>query len=157
MTVAPIHPEVEQLECLLGTWSGAGVGDYPTIEPFRYEETVTFSHVGKPFVIYNQRTASPDGRPLHCEAGYLRIPRSGRAELVVCHPTGIVEVDEGTFDGRTLRLASRSLGSTATAKEVTAIERDVDVTGDLVTYALRMAAVGRPLLHHLSGELRRTS
>lgn len=152
-----VHPDIQALAAvLLGTWSGVGRGEYPTIEPFEYRESVSFTHRGKPFLVYEQRTMHPvEDRPMHTESGYLRMPMAGTVEAVIAHPTGLAEVSEGTFDGGILRLRSMSVVATPTAKSVTSIERDLVIDGDLLRYDVRMAAVGVPLAHHLSAELQR--
>jgi len=157
-----LHPKLADLAPLLGTWSGAGAGEYPTIPSFEYLEEVSFGHVGKPFLAYSQRTkAADDGRPLHAEVGYLRLPSPGRVELVLAHPTGVTEVQEGTLTVAgglvELELSATSIGLTATAKDVTALSRSFRVVGDELTYTLRLGAVGQPLKHHLAATLRRSA
>jgi hypothetical protein len=152
----PLHPELEPLAGLLGTWRGEGAGEYPTISPFRYDEEVRFWHVGKPFLAYVQRTWSlEDGRPLHAESGYWRAKPGGVVEVVLAHPTGIVEVLEGRLDGGRVELASTTVATTGTAKEVTALRRRFELDGDTLAYTVAMAAVGQPLQHHLAATLRR--
>lgn len=156
-----LHPNLTALASLLGTWQGRGSGEYPTIEPFEYLEEVTFSHVGKPFLIYAQKTKTVvDGLPLHAEAGYLRVPRDNQVELVLAHPSGITEIEVGRYvsDDTTLELelATTHVGLTPTAKEVTSLARRFRIDGDELVYSVEMGAVGQPLQHHLSATLQRT-
>jgi hypothetical protein len=155
-----LHPDVAVLAPLLGTWEGSGTGEYPTIDEFAYFESITFSHVGKPFVAYTQRTRHPEtSAPMHAETGYLRVPRPGSVEIVMAQPTGLAEIYEGAVVGGDTPLVidarSTSINATPTAKEVTITERTISVTGDDLHYTFRMAAVGQPLQHHLSATLHR--
>jgi hypothetical protein len=157
-----LHPDVAGLATLLGTWEGRGEGEYPTIEPFAYLETIMFAHVGKPFVSYGQRTRHPDtGAPMHAESGYFRVPRPGSVEIVMAQPTGLTEVYEGAVVAGEATLVidvrSTGIGSTSSAKEVTRTERTFSISGDEMHYTFRMAAVGQPLQHHLSASLRRVA
>lgn len=154
-----LHPDLEALAPLLGTWTGRGSGEYPTIQPFDYLEEVVFAHVGKPFLVYGQKTkAVTDGKPLHAETGYLRVPQPGRVELVLAHPSGVTEIEVGTYtvhDAIEIDLATVDVGLTPTAKEVTALSRSFRIYGDELSYSLRMGAVGQPEQHHLAAVLHR--
>lgn len=168
-----IHPDLAPLARLVGTWRGTGSGEYPTIEPFAYTEELVLTDIGKPFLEYRQRTRAADGRPLHTETGYLRAPAPGRIELVLAQPMGQTELAEGTVtcgqrdDGPPatapgagpdieIRLRSRVVNS-ASAKHVESTERIYRLVGDTLITEFAMAAVGLPLTHHLSSELRRVA
>jgi hypothetical protein len=159
----PLHATLAPFAGLLGTFSGAGIGHYPTIEPFTYRETVTFGHVGKPFLAYAQRTAHPGtGAPMHAETGYLRVVDGGRSEFVLAHPTGIAEVEEGTWTRDdagtlTLTLATTTVAITATAKDVRSLRRRFELEGDVLRYDVWMAHGPTPETHHLEAELHRTA
>ena len=141
---------------MLGEWHGSGAGEYPTIEPFRYNEQVEFRHVGKPFISYVQRTKHADtGLPLHAESGYLRPVGPDRIEFVVVQPSGIVEMHEGVVASQRIELTATQVMTTPTAKVVSAVRRVISVDGDALTYDVEMGAVGQPLQHHLAATLTR--
>ena len=128
----PAHADLEPLAALLGIWRGEGEGSYPTIEPFRYSEEISFTHVGKPFLAYRQATVNlATGLPAHAEAGYWRPAGEGRVELVM------------------------AVACSGTAKSVLTLQRDVEVAGDTLSYDLAMGAVGQAHQHHLNATLRR--
>ncbi len=135
------------------------MGEYPTIESFDYVEEISFGHLGRPFLAYSQRTRSDDGRPLHTETGYLRVPAADRVEWVLAHPTGITEIEEGsiTLAGAVLvlEMTATTIGLTSSAKSVTALSRSLRISGDELSYTVRMGAVEQPLQHHLSAILHR--
>jgi hypothetical protein len=150
------HPDIASIAFLLGTWRGHGRGGYPTIQPFGYDEEVSFTHAGKPFLAYVQKTrATDDGRPLHAESGYWRPQPDGGLEVILAHPFGVTEIEIGTVAGRRVELVSRSLVCSPSAKEIHGVERSFFVADDLLTYDVRMAAVGNAMAHHLHAELRK--
>jgi len=158
--LAELHQSIAPLRFLIGTWEGWGSGRYPTIDAFKYTETLRVWHVGRPFLCFEQSTWETAGNPLHIETGYYRYGPENLVELTVAHPSGLAEVSEGELltseDGsHQLKLASQSIASTSTAKEVTAIQRSVEVSGSVLTYRLSMAAVGIPVAEHLEAQLRR--
>ncbi|OBH55491.1 peroxynitrite isomerase [Mycobacterium sp. E2479] len=155
-----LHPDLAALAPLLGTWSGQGAGKYPTIPPFDYLEEVVFGHVGKPFLTYGQKTkAVADGKPLHAETGFLRVPQPGHLEIVLAHPSGITEIEVGTYsvsgDRIEMQMSTTAVGLTPSAKEVTALGRSFRIDGDELSYTVQMSAVGQPLQDHLTAVLHR--
>lgn len=153
-----LHPDLAAIGHLIGTWRGTGAGSYPTIEDFTYREEVTFGHVGKPFLAYGQKTrdAGTD-LPLHSETGYWRLIDGRDVEVVLAHPTGILELLVGTLADGVFDLSSASVVGTPTAKSVTETRRRFEVSGDELRYEVAMAAVGVPLTHHLSATLQRVA
>ena len=156
-----LHPDLEPLKFLLGDWEGAGVGGYPNIESFRFGQEISLSHIGKPYLIYNSRTWRLDdegnlGAPLARESGYWRVSAE-RIELLLAHPTGIVEIYVGEVTGSRVELRSDVVARTETAKEYTAGHRLYGLIGEDLGYAYDMAAEGQPLQSHLSAQLKRVS
>ena len=159
-TTPPLHPDLAPLGDLVGAWSGAGTGSYPTIESFGYLEQISFTATPKPFLAYRQQTwATDDGRPLHVEVGYLRIAAPGRVEWMISHPIGITELSEGTLmptgTGFVLALESTTIALSSTAESVTAVNRILRLAGDQLSYELEMAAVGHSMTHHLAASLQK--
>jgi hypothetical protein len=157
--VAPLLPEIEPLTFLLGTWRGTGIGEYPTVPSFEYEEELEFGNVGKPYVTFRQRTwvVRDDERlPSHMEFGFWRPRPGGTLEVISAHPNGVAEVEVGTVDGCHVSLRSHRLITSPSAKDVVRLEREFAVDADALTYDVRMEAVGLPLGPHLRAELRRT-
>jgi len=160
---APLIP----LAWLVGTWAGAGVVGYPTMEADqRFGQEIRFSHDGRPFLSYSSQTWLLDDegrqvRPLASETGYWRpVAAPGGSpgiglEVLLTHPMGIVEVYLGTAEGPRIMLQTDAVVRTTTAKEYSAATRLYGlVEGDLL-WALDMAAVGQPLTSHASARLKR--
>jgi hypothetical protein len=166
-----LHPDCLPLAFLLGTWAGAGVGDYPTIEGFQFGQEVVFSYTpNKPFLQYRSQSWLLDQegnqvRPLSQESGYwrpqTRTEENGTAgttrtllEITLAHPTGISEIWVGEADGAKIELRTDIVARTETAKEYTAGHRLYGlVKGDLM-WVFEMAAMGQEMQPHLSAQLK---
>ncbi|MEU9097896.1 FABP family protein [Streptomyces sp. NPDC048361] len=160
-TPAP-HALLAPVVGFLGTWYGRGEGGYPTIDgDFTYAQEVTFTHDGRPFLRYEARAwlIGEDGAPLRPsarESGWWRLQPDGRVEALITQPTGIAEIAVGAASGKTVEFATHQVALTPTAKEVDATRRRYELTDDTtLTFAHDLAAVGRPLQHHLTAVLRR--
>lgn len=151
------------LAAWVGTWRGAGHGDFPTIAAFDFVEEVVFAPTGKPFLAYTQRTRdAADDRPLHAESGWLRRvgdPDPGDAttaiEWVIAQPTGLAETAAGTMTDGVLTTTAAP-HRTPTAVVVAEVRRRYVVDADVLTYDLWMATADVPTTtHHLRATLHR--
>ncbi|MFI5986709.1 FABP family protein [Streptomyces sp. NPDC051555] len=156
------HPLLGPVLGFLGTWHGRGRGGYPTLGgEFTYAQEVTFSHDGRPFLHYETRAwlLDADGAPLRPsarESGWWRLQPDGRVEALITQPTGIAEILVGRADGTAVDLATHEVALAPTAKEVNATRRRYTLAEDgTLTFVHDLAAVGQPLQHHLSAQLRR--
>ncbi|MCA2187339.1 FABP family protein [Nonomuraea cavernae] len=157
-----MHADLEPIAFLLGRWEGAGVGGYPTIDSFNFGQEIEFTHNGKPFLSYVSRTwlLDHDGdrvRPLATESGYWRPQPERQVEVVLAHPTGIVEVYVGEVVFHKIELRTDVVARTVTAKEYTAGHRLYGLVKGNLMWAYDMAAEGQPLTSHMSAELKRVS
>lgn len=156
----PTHPDLAPLLFLLGRWEGAGVGGYPTIESFRFGQEIVFGHNGKPFLTYLSRSWRLDddgaiGAPLGTESGFWRPKPDGRLEVMLAHPTGIVEIYLGEISGTKIEMATDVVARTETAKAVAGGRRIYGLAGPDLGWAYDLAAMGQPLQSHLSAMLQR--
>jgi THAP4-like, heme-binding beta-barrel domain len=158
MTDSHTGDPLAALRFLVGEWTGAGRGVYPTVDDFAYVEQSRFATAPKPFLVYSQATRDPEtGEPLHAETGYWRPAGPGRVEAMIVHGNGWVEVTAGTVAGTVIETMSTAVVGTPTAEDdVTALRRRIEVDGEVLRYTLDMAACGHPLVRHLEAELRRT-
>jgi hypothetical protein len=161
MEITPDLPaELVPLAWLIGTWQGAGVGGYPTVEEFRFGQEITFSHDERPHLAYTSQTwlLDDDGnqvRPLARETGFWRPQPEGRLEVLLTHPIGIVEIYLGEVTGAKIELRTDVVARTETSVEYTAAHRLYGLVESDLLWAMDMAAVGRPLQAHVSARLKR--
>nr|WP_120492184.1 FABP family protein [Corynebacterium lactis] len=157
-----LHPALEPLADLLGTWKGSGHGKYSTIKDFDYLETVSLTPLpGKPFVRMENRSATPEGQPQHMELGFIRSVGEGKVEVIMAQATGQAEVLYGTITRTETELRidaiSRSVTNTDTAKTVDETQRSLvlELADGVLTNSFGMAAVGKQMENHLVSRLKR--
>ncbi|KAG6556228.1 hypothetical protein Mapa_002169 [Marchantia paleacea] len=153
----PLHPKLQSVAFMLGTWRGEGEGGFPTIRSFKYGEEIKFWHVGKPVIAYTQKTwKAASGEPMHAESGYFRPTSDGSIEAVIAQSTGLAEVQKGTYDSakQSLELRSSLVGN---ASKVVEIKRIFNVEGEELIYTVEMGTHTHELQPHLQAVLKKVS
>lgn len=150
------------LAWLIGRWEGVGVVGYPTIESANFGQEIVCSHDGRGFLEWHSHAWLLDQetgekvRPLATELGFWRPGADGReVELLLAHPTGIVELYYGSMEPAKIELRTDSVVRSPQAKEYNAGTRLYGLVESKLLYAMDMAAVGQELQSHLSAQLTR--
>ncbi len=152
------------LRLLIGEWSGTGRGEFPTIEPFEYLETLSFAGDHRPFLHYEEKTRRRNAGqteyiPSHWESGFLRLLPNGEVELVNTQASGRLERLTGSLEQTETGLILR-LKSTAFLNDPRMVEtsRTITVEGNSMHYTQSMhtTAVAGPA-HHVEASLNRIS
>lgn len=157
MSDPSLHPDLQPLAFLLGTWEGSGHGEYPTIDPFPYDERIEIAHVGDTYLTYVQSGWTPQGEAIHLERGFIRPGSEDEVELTLAHPLGLTEVAHGVMQGTaiTFRTGPGDVRRTRTGLDVVALERRYHVDGDALTYEVDMQTERTDMTIHLRASLRR--
>ena len=155
-----LHPDLNPLAWMIGTWRGKGRGEYPTIETFEYAHEVVFNHDGRNFLNYYSRTwiLDDDGKvvkPGASETGFWRPKENKTLEVLIAHSTGISEGWVGVHDGPKIQLAMDQGYSAPSAKIVTAGSRLYGLVEGELFFAYDMAAEGQTLQAHIWSTLKR--
>jgi hypothetical protein len=152
------------LRLLVGEWSGEGRGEFPTVEPFEYLETLTFAGDHRPFLHYEEKTkrrnaGQADYIPSHWESGFLRLLPDGQVELINTQGSGRLERLTGSLEGTETGLILR-LQSTAFLNDPRILEtsRTITLDGNSLDYTQNMytTAVSGPA-HHVRATLHRNA
>ena len=152
--------ELAPLAWMIGRWEGAGVVGYPTIESKNFGQEIECVHDGRPVLSWRSRTWLLDDegnqvKPLATETGFWRPLPDGEVELLLAHPTGIVEMYYGTTEPAKVEVRTDSVVRSPAAKEYTAAQRLYGMVDGNLMWVMDMAAGGQPLQSHGSAELKR--
>jgi hypothetical protein len=167
-TIAGLPIELAHLSWLIGDWEGVGLGQYPTIDDFRYGQHVSITSDGRPFLYYESRSWLLDDagnvvRKTASESGFFRPRPDNGVELLLSHPTGYSEVWHGevtvtgmTHDritGAQMELRTDLVARTESAKPYTAGHRLYGLVNGELLWTFDMAAMGEGLSNHLAARL----
>lgn len=169
MSVSDLPEDLVPLSWLIGRWVGVGLGQYPTIEDFRFGQEVAFTNDGRPFLGYASRAWLLDDngekvRPLAMESGFWRARPGNEIEVTMSHASGYAElwlgsvevlaIDNAQISGARATLRTDVITASPSAKPYEAGERLYGLVNGELMWTFDMAAVGEGMSNHLSARLK---
>ena len=168
MTAPALHLDLLPVAWLVGTWTGDGfvveredpaTGGGGVVEvPVALE--MTFRHTGAAVLGYALRVTR-HGVEEDGELGWWRIrPHEEdlarvHLEVLLAHPTGVVEVYVGEAADATIHLATDLVAHTETGVPVAAASRQYGIRANTLVFVVDEATGERGLQSRLSGQLER--
>ena len=121
---------------------------------------VVVTHDERPFLRWESTTwilddAGNKVRPSGTELGFWRAGGEGEAELLLAHPTGIVEMYYGTVEPGRIELQTDGIIRSPQAKEYSSAKRMYGLVKSNLMWVMDMTAAGQPMSSHVSAELKR--
>lgn len=144
-----VHPDLEPIAWLVGTWEGTGAMVWPGEPDRTYVAEITFTSDGRPFLGYTSRTwllaeDGTRGEPGPAEAGFWRMgPGPRDLEVVLCDAAGSVQVLVGEVAFSRIQLTSDLVARTQAGESALTGARRLygGVEGDLA-YVVEEARAG---------------
>lgn len=161
--------ELTHVSWLIGRWIGVGLGQYPTIEDFRFAQELEFGYDGRPFLSYWSRSWILDDegnrvKQAASETGFLRPLPDNEFDFLLTHASGIVETYRGKVTvtgleaneivGARAELSTDAVVRVESAKPVSAGHRLYGLVEGELMWTYDMAAMGLPLQNHLAAQLK---
>jgi hypothetical protein len=132
---------MELMKSFIGLWAGKGQGEFPTMDPFDYDETLEIEGAkGFPLLVFQQMgLVTTTGRPSHFEVGLIKVLTDGTIELGDIGNGMRAEIMKGTVTEKD-EITTLDLVSTAFANDPRMIaSRGVFVLkGDVLFYHMYM-------------------
>lgn len=157
-----LQPVLAPLAWLVGRWEGAGVVGYPSMTSMNFGQEIICTHDERAFLRWESRTWRLDDagqrvRAASTELGFWRVLSNGEVELLLTHPTGILEMYVGERDAArpVVQLRTDGVMRSPEAKEYNAATRMYGFVEGQLMWAMDMAATGHPLQSHASARLTR--
>ena len=70
-----MHPDLAPLAWMIGSWAGAGVVGYPSIESRNFGQEIDVTHDGRPFLMWTSRAWLLDEQGRKVKEAYRRCIR----------------------------------------------------------------------------------
>ncbi|HJS19843.1 MAG TPA: heme-binding beta-barrel domain-containing protein [Anaerolineales bacterium] len=145
---------VQVFDLLEGTWKGEGRGQYPTITPFDYRESLIFTRRDVKTVAYEQRAQKRyDGQTewleSHWENGFIRILETDELEMTSAQ-IGRSEVLIGSIESLENLIRIRFVSKVITNDpRMISTARTFELEGDALHYEMEMQTmkVNRSIPH----------